>query len=146
MPTLKPRFSITLDEDTLAVLDRYAAASGTPRASVVAQIIESTASELSKAARMMEIANAATPELLRKVSADLGEATQQAMQLLLPVDDQYRGLIRKVSHKVQWTAGPAEKRLEGSGGALRKRGGPGPAKRRPPPGSDPHLLTGGSKS
>lgn len=145
MPTTKSRISITFDDETISVLDRYAAASGTPRASVVSQIIASTSSELEKAARMMELANAATPELLRKINSDLGEATNEAMRQLLPVDDQYRGLIRKVSHRVEWQADKDRKRLPGTVPVTAAGGARAGAGKRRPPRSDPHLLTGGSK-
>jgi hypothetical protein len=157
MPTQKHRISITLEDDTLAILDRFSAASGTPRASVVANILSSTSSELERAARLMEIANAATPELLRSVNADLADATDAAMRKLVPVDNEYSGLIREVKHHVIWKADSGKKSAEGSAQAegTRLRGvAASTSPKRSPSSSprprraltDPHLLTGGSKS
>lgn len=102
MPTSKPRFSITLDHDDLAVLDRFAAASNTPRATVIAQMVHTTVPELERAARLMEAANNATPQMLRKVNADLAAATDAVMGALMPSEEAYRLLIRSVSHRVTW--------------------------------------------
>lgn len=146
MPTQKHRISITLEDDTLAILDRFSAASGTPRASVVANILASTSSELERAARLMEIANAATPELLRSVNADLADATDAAMRKLVPVDHEYRGVIREVKHQVMWKA-DSVKKSDGRAGEGSAPAGAAPARTsRPRRRLDPHLLTGGSKS
>jgi hypothetical protein len=102
MPTKKARISITVDDDHLAVLDRFAAASGSPRASIISQLIKSTSSELNRAARLMEIANAATPELLAKVASELGAASDAGMKTLLPVDTLAQNVIRRVTHRIQW--------------------------------------------
>lgn len=107
MPTNKARISITLEDAELAVLDRFAAASGTPRASVVSQILRSTAPELERAARLMELASNATPKLLELVRADLAKATDDAMGALAPADEAYQGLIREISHKTVWKSGEA---------------------------------------
>lgn len=139
MPTNKARISVTLDDADLAVLDRFAAASGTPRASVVAQVLRSTVPELERAARLMEVANNAAPELLAWVRADLAKATDDAMGVLFPADEVYEGLIRKVTHKVVWkgdepapgpasdTATPGRASRSSSGSA--RRSGPPPTNR-----------------
>lgn len=146
MPTLKPRISITIDQDDLAVLDRYAAASGTPRASMISQLIQATIPELKRAAELMEMANAAPQHVIDGLVDDLANATADAMGFLAPFRSEYQLVLdgldvglsqgKQAEEKRRLTAGAS---VDASASARAPVG-----KRRRP--SDPHLLTGGSNS
>lgn len=131
MPTTKPRISITLEESDLAVLDRFAAASRTPRASVIAQMIASVTPELERAAGLMEAATAAGPGVLARMRQDIKDANDAAGGAELEAaHEAYRLMIRKVSHRVEYGP-PGGKRATGLGDAhasplpgARKRPGP----------------------
>lgn len=137
MPTLKPRISITLEDEDLAILDRFAAASGTPRASVIAQMVHSASPELERAARMMEAANAAPSQMLQKVRSDLAAATDAVTGSLAPAEEAYRLLLRSVRHSVLWKpVGEVRRGVEGAAGDTRSGAGVAPTsprKRRPGP-------------
>lgn len=137
MPTLKPRISITLDAADVAVLDRYAAASGTPRASFLAGLIESAVPELQKAAELIELANAAPRQVQQDLIDNLANATADAMGFLSPFHDSYRSVMSNLEREL-----PAKKRrgtAEAPAHAVAAAGS------RRKPRSDPHSLTGGSK-
>lgn len=133
MPTNKPRISITLDADDLAVLDRYAAASGTPRASMLAALIKATIPELERAAELIEMANAAPRQLVQGVVDNLSNATSDAMGYLEPFRSDFRHVMDGLQRELQLQQAP-----------VRAANDVEPGKRRKRPG-DPHLLTGGSK-
>lgn len=151
MPTTKPRISITIDADDLAVLDRYAAASGTPRASMLAALIKATVPELERAADLIELANAAPRRVLEGAVENLSNATADAMGFLEPFRGDFRLAMDLLDHKLQRElpldkgkqrrpdGGRAPAQREGPASGLQVRAG-----RRKRPG-DPHLLTGGSK-
>jgi hypothetical protein len=144
MPTSKPRISITVEESDLAILDRFSAASRTPRASVIAQMIASVTPELERAAGMMEAAAASGPLLLAKMRKDLKEATDEATGAELKAAyEAYRLMIRKVSHRVEY--GPqSEGKGAPGGGALRERGGAvrsAPMRRPGPPPTNRGVKT-----
>ncbi len=136
MPTSKPRISITVEEADLAILDRFSAASRTPRASVIAQMIASVTPELDRAASMMEAATAAGPAVLANMRREIKEATDTAVGAeLKAAHEAYRLMIRKVSHRVEYSPSTAQRR--GGGGAAPAQAGavPPPPRRRsgPPP-------------
>lgn len=142
MPTEKPRISITLDPADLAVLDRFAAAAGQPRASFIAAMISAAVPEFERAAQVMELAKAAPAGVVKGVVESMSNATTDAMGLLAQAVDQSKQTITRAQAKSK--AVRSEARSEG-GDPLAGRGHVRTgAKRRNPP-SDPHLLTGGSK-
>jgi len=140
MPTSKPRISITVEEADLAILDRFSAASRTPRASVIAQMIASVTPELDRAAGMMEAAAASGPMLLAKMRKDLEEATDEATSAELKAAyEAYRLMIRRVGYRIEYSAPPGTKKGApaaaglrsgpAAAGARRKRPGPPPTNR-----------------
>lgn len=141
MPTLKPRISITLDAADLAVLDRFAAASGQPRASFIAAMIAAAVPEFSRAADVMELAKEAPAGVVRSVVDGMSNATTDALGLLAGVVDQSHDVLTKARGK----PGKASSTARRAGGT-RLRGVPAEHRapgRKPP--QDPHPLTGGSK-
>lgn len=140
MPTTKPRISITIEPEDLAVLDRYAQASGNPRASMIAQMIHAAVPELQRAAELIELANAAPANVIQGLVDDLHNATADAMGFLKPFHGDYELIMDMFEGNLPPAASqPAD----GVQVSPAKRGAPG--RRRPPP-LDPHLLTGGSNS
>ena len=142
MPTLKPRVSITMDPSDLAVLDRYAAASCTPRATIVAGLLSSAIPELAKAAELIEMANAAPRHIREGIVQNLSNATADALGFLSPFHSDFHKVMGFLQAELPLDQG---KRREGS--ASGTRSGPAalaPPRRRNLP-SDPHPLTGGSK-
>lgn len=138
MPTEKPRISIALDPADLAVLDRFAAAAGQPRASFIAAMISAAVPEFARAAEVMELAKAAPAGVVQSVVDGMSNATTDAMGLLAEAVDQSRDAL----DKAKGAAKREHRRAEGTrlrGGAARSA--PGSRK----PASDPHPLTGGSK-
>lgn len=141
MPTTNPRLSITLHPEDLAVLDRYSRASGTPRATLVAELIKSTIPQLREAAELIELANAAPRKVKQDLVDNLANATADAMGFLQPFNRQYQTVMDALQLELVADP-PTRKRGERAGGRLRP-----PVVRPTPSGSsDPHLLTGGSKS
>ena len=141
MPTLKPRVSITMEPDDLVVLDRYAAASCTPRATIVAGLLSSAIPELSRAADLIELANAAPRHVRQGVIDNLSNATADALGFLEPFNYDFHRAMDALQREL-----PLDK------GVRREAGGPGkrsalavPRPRRIKPASDPRPLTGGSK-
>jgi hypothetical protein len=135
MPTLKPRVSITLDQSEILILDRYAAASGTPRASILADLIRVTLPQLGEAADLIEMANAAPRHIKQGLVENLSNATADAMGFLQPFNADYAKVMRKLQKELnlgQPSKTGARVQRASAGGA---RGG-----------KNPHSLTGGSKS
>lgn len=137
MPTVKQRISITLEDAEIAILDRFALASGTPRASVVAELIRTTLPQLAQAADLMELANAAPLKVKQNLVAELGNATLEAMGALQVHKRETQSILDSIQKELQFT----EKR-RGSSERARRASVPRPRKGA----QDPHLLTGGSKS
>lgn len=144
MPTTNPRVSITIDHDDLAVLDRYAAASKTPRATIIAGLLSSAIPELQKAAELIEEANAAPRRIRQGIIDDLSNATADALGFLQPFDGDFSQVMNRLQYELLPDP-PTKKREGGAVAAQRSGAGAGPRSRRPGKGSDPHLLTGGSK-
>ncbi|HWI05792.1 MAG TPA: hypothetical protein VNT52_18440 [Acidimicrobiales bacterium] len=145
MPTTKPRISITVDAHDLAVLDRYAAASGTPRASMIAALIHATVPELERAAELIELANAAPRKVVQGVVDNLSNATADAMGFLEPFRADFHQVMASLQYELRGVE-PVKQRKPGDEGdtpSAGRRGPRPPSSRREPP--DPHLLTGGSK-
>lgn len=151
MPTSKPRISIVIDAEDLAVIDRYAAASGTPRASMLASMVRATVPELRKAAELIELANAAPRHVLEGLVDNLANATADAMGFLEPFHADYHLILDRLQRELPIDS-PVKRgsRSGGAGGASSRRAsgasaapGPAPGGRRRGP-QDPHLLTGGS--
>ena len=134
MPTLKPRISITLEQHEIEVLDRYARATKTPRATLLAGLIQSTIPELKKASELIELANAAPRHLRQGMVESLSNATADAMGFLQPFNADYQKVMRSLQIELALPeqAGKRRRAL----GAARSAGGS----------VDPRLLTGGSKS
>ena len=156
MPTLKPRISITLDHDELVILDRYAAASGTPRASIVADLLRSTLPQLKEAAELIEMANAAPGHIKREMVENLSNATADAMGFLQPFNADYRRVMTRLSHELHHPGEPQLYPLPpakvqayaDTNGRPPKAGGDAssvPASDGRPGRKNPHSLTGGSK-
>ena len=138
MPTLKPRISITLEPEQIAILDRFATAAGRPRATLLAEMLGAVIPQLEKTTELMELAKAAPRQLVQDMVESLDNASTDAMGLLAGTIHDYQ----KVMTKVQPLTAPTEDRAEGTrmrGGAARTgRKGPNLPK-------NPHVLTGGSK-
>jgi hypothetical protein len=141
MPTIKPRFTVTLTEQEIAVLDRFAAASGQPRATIAAELLSTAIPELEKAAELMEIAIAAPRKVRQRLVDDLANATADAMGMLEPYQAVYRRAISKAQGELPLDQ--PKRRKAPPKAAVRSPGGDTKAKGKP--GKDPSLLTGGSK-
>lgn len=141
MPTLKPRVSITMEPSDLAILDRYAAASGTPRATIVSGLLASAIPELERAAELIEMANAAPRHIRQGIVENLSNATSDALGFLVPFHGDFRRVMNSLQRELPIDPG---KRREGAAVGMRSAApSPPPRRRKPPP--DPHPLTGGSK-
>jgi hypothetical protein len=139
MPTEKPRVSITLDADDIAVLDRYSTASGTPRATMIAGLVRAAVPELAKAAELIELANAAPRRVVQGMVDDLANATADAMGYLMPFHSDYQRIMGELDTLLGQKSGGDGARVAGddhSPAAGRR------VRKRP---QDPRLLTGGSK-
>lgn len=141
MPTSKPRVSITMETSDLAVLDRYALASGSPRATIVAGLIASAIPELERAAELIELANVAPRRIREGMVLDLSNATADALGFLEPFNGDYKMIMNKLQYEL---ALEKPKRREGSGRASSPTASPTPSRRRIQS-VDPRPLTGGSK-
>lgn len=123
MPTCKPRFSVTLEPADLAVLDRFAAATGQPRASVVAQLISSAAPEFLRACEIIDLANEAPQQVLDAVSGDIAAATDAAMGRIEDVRGEFHALMGQMKLDLVQPAKKGGTRLRGVPSSRRK-GGP----------------------
>ena len=141
MPTLKPRISITLEPEQLAILDRFAKSTDTPRATVVADLIAATLPQLLKVAELCELAKAAPKRLQQSLVQDLSNATVDVMGGLLRAQDDYSKMLSKLKGE---DSGPKAKGRVSGPSPDAKRSAADAKKRNTGP-SDPHLLTGGSK-
>jgi hypothetical protein len=145
MPTNNPRLSVTLPPADLAVLDRYAKATGTPRATLVAGLIKATIPQLEEAAELIELANAAPRKIKQDLVDNLSNATADAMGFLQPFHGSYRTVMDSLQRELivdpPVGARPASPSL-----AAQRHGGGGRARSTGVVPPDPHLLTGGSKS
>lgn len=137
MPTTNPRMSITLEPQELAVLDRFASASGTPRATIIRDLIRTVVPELDKAAELIELANAAPRHIKQGLVNELSNATADAMGFLQPFHRDYQAVMTKLQQELHFPKGG--KASGASRGATARR------RSRDVP-DDPLLLTGGSKS
>lgn len=137
MPTTNPRMSITLEREELAVLDRFAAASGTPRATIIRDLIRTVVPELDRAAELIELANAAPRHIKQGLVNDLSNATADAMGFLQPFHRDYDLVMTKLQQELRF---PKSEKASGTARASMPRRG---ARGGP---DDPLLLTGGSKS
>jgi hypothetical protein len=138
MPTLKPRISITLDHEQLAILDRFAKATDTPRATVVADLLAATLPQLSKISELCELAKAAPKRLQESLVDDLSNATVEVMGGLQRAQEDYQKMVSKLtgSEKSKKSVSrPSSDAQRSTVDARKRKSGP----------SDPHLLTGGSK-
>lgn len=141
MPTLKPRVSITMDPDDLAVLDRYAVASGTPRATIISGLLASAIPELGRAAELIEMANAAPRHIREGIVENLSNATSDALGFLEPYHGDFRQVMNALQRELSFDKG---KRREGAPVGMRSAAPVSPPRRRKPS-PDPLPLTGGSK-
>ena len=123
MPTKNPRISITLLADELAVLDRYSRASGTPRATLLADLIRSTVPQLKEAAELIEMANAAPRKVKQDLVDNLSNATADAMGFLQPFRADYGTLMSALQRELL----PEEAKRRGRGPAPCDERGPGSA-------------------
>lgn len=138
MPTLKPRISISLEPEQLAILDRFAKATDTPRATVVSELLAAALPQLSKVSELCELAQAAPKRLLKSLENDLSNATVEVMGGLQKASDDYENMLTRV------LGGDSSKERVSGASLAAKRTAAAPKKRSSGP-SDPHLLTGGSK-
>lgn len=141
MPTTKPRVSITMETDDLTVLDRYASASGTPRATIISGLLASAIPELQRASELIEMANAAPRHVRQGLVENLSNATADAMGFLEPFNSDFRLIMNKLQYEL-----PIDdvKRREGSAAGMRSVPPLNPPRRLPRP-KNPRSLTGGSK-
>lgn len=141
MPTQKPRVSITMETDDLAVLDRYAAASGTPRATIVSGLLSSAIPELLRASELIEMANAAPRHIREGIVENLSNATSDALGFLEPFHGDFRQVMNSLQRELPIDQG---KRREGRlpSAAVRPTAGSPPRRSRS---QNPRSLTGGSK-
>jgi hypothetical protein len=140
MPTLKPRFTVTLTQEELTVLDRFAAASGQPRATVAAELLSTAIPELLKAAELMEIATAAPRKVRQQMVDDLANATADAMGLLEPYHALYRHTVNKAQRDLPLDR---PRRRVGAAGGREALDVPLQLGAKRP--KNPRSLTGGSK-
>ena len=141
MPTNKPRVSITMESDDLLVLDRYAAASGTPRATIISGLLASAIPELQRASELIEIANAAPRHVRQGLVENLSNATADAMGFLEPFNKDFRLIMNNLQREL-----PIDERKRREGSAAGMRSVPPLASpRRLSPPKNPRSLTGGSK-
>jgi predicted DNA-binding protein len=114
MPTKNPRVSITLLPEEVAVLDRYSAASGTPRATVLAELVRSAVPNLEEAADLIEMANEAPRKVRQGLVDDLSNATADAMGFLRPFDSDYRAVMNALQRELAFVSRKAKKGRSGS--------------------------------
>lgn len=100
MPTKNPRISITLLPEEIAVLDRYSQASGTPRATLLADLIRSTVPHLQEAAELIEMANAAPRKVKQDLVDNLSNATADAMGFLQPFREEYGTILNALQREL----------------------------------------------
>lgn len=146
MPTTNPRLSITMTPQELAVLNRYAKASGTPRATLVAELIKSAIPQLQEAAELIEMANAAPRKIKQDLVDNLANATADAMGFLQPFNATYHTVLNSLHSELSREQASASRGVSGMPGMRQRPQSVGGASRGPEGPSDPHLLTGGSKS
>lgn len=139
MPTLKPRISITLDPESIAVLDRFASLAKQPRASFISAMITAAVPEFARAADVMELALDAPKGVQRYMVQNMSNATVDAMGFLDNVINETRDVVRHARNRSKEMEA-RENRSEGPRlrGVERSRSG------RVNPAKDPRPLTGGS--
>ena len=135
MPTSNPRVSITFEPADLAVIDRFAEASHTARATVISQLVSSVVPMLEKAAVVMEEARAAP----KHVQEHLAEGVRTATEVFLGTAASSMEIFGEHAREQQGLLplGEAGKRRRGrmglpaapSGDARRGRKGPPPTNR-----------------
>ena len=138
MPTLKPRISISLEPEQLAILDRFAKATDTPRATVVSELLAAALPQLAKVSELCELAQAAPKRLLQSLENDLSNATVEVMGGLQKASDDHESMITKLlssDSSKESVSGPSLDAQRTAAVPKKRKSGP----------SDPHLLTGGSK-
>lgn len=138
MPTLKPRISISLEPEQLAILDRFAKATDTPRATVVSDLLAATLPQLAKISELCELAKAAPRRLQEALVDDLSNATVEVMGGLQRAQEDYESMVSKLTRgedSKKRVSGPSSDAKRSAADAKKRKTGP----------SDPHLLTGGSK-
>ncbi len=126
MPTNKPRISITLSPADLVILDRFAKATGSPRATVLSGLIGSVLPELLKSAELIELANSAPKKVHEELVQSLSDATLDAMGFL---ESNHRS-YRRAMTMVQRPAGAGERATKERTARAIPSAAPGP---RPPP-------------
>lgn len=135
MPTTNPRMSITLEHQEIAILDRFASASGTPRATIIRDLIRTVLPELERAAELIELANASPRHIKQGLVDNLANATADAMGFLQPFHRDYSAVMARLQAELPL---PEPKKASGTARAsMRQRGARGGP-------DDPLLLTGGS--
>jgi hypothetical protein len=82
MPTMKPRVSITIDQDDLAILDRYSKISGQPRATVLADLARCAIPQLAGASDLIEAAQQAPLKVRRELINGMAEANTDMLQVM----------------------------------------------------------------
>lgn len=140
MATTNPRFTLTLPPADMAVLDRLAAATGTPRATLAAGFLSSAIPQMKEAAILIELANAAPHKLKQKVADDLARATAAAMGELQPAGEAYSRLMNDLQGELN-LEGKKRKARPGSVAS----GATAPTAQGKKRHQDPRSLTGGSK-
>lgn len=140
MATTNPRFTLTLPPADLSVLDRLAAATGTPRATLAAGFLSAAIPQMKEAAILIEMANAAPHKLRQSVVDDLRRATDAAMGQLQPAGQAYSRLMDDLQGELNLDG---KKRKARPGSVAPGATAPtGKGKKRL---QDPRSLTGGSK-
>lgn len=78
MPTLKPRFTITLSSETYRVLDAFTSLSGVTKSDFIEQALQPAIPQLEKLSVVMQQAKRATPEGLQLTGLKLQQLLQVA--------------------------------------------------------------------
>lgn len=114
MPTIKPRVQVTLEPETHAVIERFAALQGRTRGSVIAELLDSIAPSITRTVALLEAAVAA-PESIK---------------------DGLRAVVEGAQEDLADAAGDASKQLDMLMRSLGSDGAPDEG--------NPHVVTRGS--
>ena len=137
MPTKNPRLTMTLTPTIAAQLRRLSELTGNSQAALVSELLEGQEKVFAKLIHVLEAAHVAKEQMVAGLTEDMEKAQAKIeAQLGLVLDDFDQGFAPLVAE--------AEKIRRRSGRAAPAPAGAARQGRRGK-GSDPHLLTGGSK-
>lgn len=96
MPTTKPRITITLDEDTYALLSTFSKLSGRSQSAIASELLSSANPALSMGVKAFQVLSSATPaakDLIRRQSETLELSSESHLQAFL-------GSINALGHAI----------------------------------------------